>query len=341
MDENLAETIDQADQSVKNEPDFVIECLARDKLITQLTRAFAEPKYLASALNKQVVEYFGQRMSELEKMIASGHFSEIESFVELLIAAPFVLQAACDKTGQQLARLARNLLEYLLKYLQAPEASDDLETAAFMLSLSVWSLMVTKNSRPLFVEMLVKGSGQHACLDSLVDLLSKTEERVRKLRADKESSFLKLEKSLKHQLRTLSYVMTAVKLTKEGLKQFKESIGPITDLLKWQLASPYHEVSDFRGQFLQIFHFKCTFQSFQVRMTCLLILNSFYDQPGQQKEGDEVDNETPLEICLKAEKTPASLDEYRKKQFYLQRLEASLPANKDHQEVRPSGHSTE
>ena len=71
-------------------------------------------------------------------------------------------------------------------------------------------------------------------------------------------------------------------------------------------------------------------------MTCLLILNSFYDQPDQQQatKEDETDNETPLQICLLAEKTPASLDEYRKKQFYLQRLEASLPANKDHHEVR-------
>ena len=65
-------------------------------------------------------------------------------------------------------------------------------------------------------------------------------------------------------------------------------------------------------------------------MMCLLILDNVSDQA---KGEAETDNEAPLQICMLAEKTPASLDEYRKKQFYLQRLEASLPANKDHQEV--------
>ena len=54
-------------------------------------------------------------------------------------------------------------------------------------------------------------------------------------------------------------------------------------------------------------------------------------KPDEKGEADE--NETPLQVCMLAEKTPASLDEYRKKLYYLQRLEPSLPVNVEHQEV--------
>ena len=239
FDESLSETIDQTTD--KSELGFLIECLSKQKLITQLLRAFGEPKYQSSSLNKKMIEYVGQKLDELDKMIESGHLlvDSIESYAQIFIAAPFILQA-CDKTGVQLARVAQSLLTFQLKYLEG--SADDLETGAFLLSLSVWSLMVTKNGRAFFAQMF-KQSGQAGFLDNLVDLLSKTEDRVRRLRADKDLSFMKLDKSLKHQLRTLNHVMTAAKLIKDGMGRFKEVTKPVTDMLEWQLASPYHEAS--------------------------------------------------------------------------------------------------
>jgi hypothetical protein len=58
-------------------------------------------------------------------------------------------------------------------------------------------------------------------------------------------------------------------------------------------------------------------QYFKMNMT---ISQAVKDQDGEE----ETTYESLFEICLKAEQTPASLDDYRQKLYYLQLLDANV-----------------
>ncbi len=66
-------------------------------------------------------------------------------------------------------------------------------------------------------------------------------------------------------------------------------------------------------------------------MNALNILSSYFtltstNEPKKELSSDDKkdDFDSLFEICLKAEQTPASLDEYRQKIYYLQLLDSSV-----------------
>ena len=244
VDEELLNEI--ADQNVKIEANLFLECLSKQKLLTYLARLFEENKYSKSTLNRKVVECFSKRIQELEDVLACGQsLGDIEPHVQLFIIAPFILQDF-DQASNKLAQIAQSLLAYQFKKLESKEqTASDLEASSFMFSLSIWSLMLNKSSQTLLAKMLNE-TGE-LTLNRIVDLLAKTEKYGRELRSNKDLAFLKLDKTLKHLLRSLNHVLTASKIASRSdlakyNSSFKNSMAAITDMLKWQLASPYPDV---------------------------------------------------------------------------------------------------
>jgi hypothetical protein len=76
-------------------------------------------------------------------------------------------------------------------------------------------------------------------------------------------------------------------------------------------------------------------------LSSLNILNEYYknnDTNDEQEKEETTKSENIFSICLKAEQTPASLDEYRQKLYYLEKLDpvacsSQLSSNKNLNDV--------
>lgn len=108
------------------------------------------------------------------------------------------------------------------------------------------------------------------------------------------------EKCLNHLLRTLNYYLTM----ECGDTDLSGKIESILLYVKSQLASPYHET----------------------RLNAINVLAHYFKSALSQIEPTKLDDDELhlFDICLKAEMTAASLEDYRKKIYYIQRLDTNV-----------------
>ncbi len=171
-----------------------------------------------------------------------------------------------------------------------------LEAKSFVLSMCVWSMMMTTTSAQVLNTALT--------LDSLVGLLKDFEALKQQVISDKKVDLLLIEKGYVHVMRAI-YFLTCASLrgvVGEARGSVLAPIVEVFDLLKRQLSSPYHEN----------------------RLNSLYVLNELAKVKLERAEACSEGKEDELNVfvnCLSAELTAASLDDYRQKLVYLLRLD--------------------
>ena len=114
-----------------------------------------------------------------------------------------------------------------------------IERKSLLFSLSIWSLMMHKNSERFFNN---KKENHQISLKKIVDLLKGFEDLKVKVLASKSICLNDIDKSFEHILRAANLCLIAnLKVNKNVSKtEILEPIEGIFDLLKNQLLSAYH-----------------------------------------------------------------------------------------------------
>ena len=308
-------------ESTKNNQDnSIYEHYTKSKQLTQLIRLFEDKKFLASNLRSSVLNYISNTLVIDKKSNAViEDASQKLLALQVFILTPVMFQNQAN-INTLILQLNTHLLEFLENDLKSQADSFDkskllsiqsrFETCSFLLSLSVWSLVLCKNN-----EAWTRENANNIKMLTNVMLLIETISSNLKTTTSSKDDLSSFQKSLNHLLRCLNYLLIKLEIetdknsTGERLK-FKSIVQPVISLVKAELSSPYHEN----------------------RFNSLNILSFFYKSDGSAVNSDnlgkngenleqEKETENIFEICIKAEETPASLEKYRQKLYYLQRLD--------------------
>lgn len=275
-----------------SEESSIHENYVKSKGLNQINRLFSDKKFQSSNLNKKLVEFLSNELKNLEFPLKKRQI-----LLETLLTSPFLFQT--KELFDQIFNLSNLLVQNLEKSLEILSENFDsnisiqsstLEENSFLLSLNVWCLTLFSENNDYF-------DTNKKRVDLFKNLLIRTE-KIKVIYREKNFDRSSFEKYSNHLLRSFKYYLTASSiLNKNFLDEIKE-IESILEYLKFELSSPYHEN----------------------RLNALVILN-FYNKSFAENQTVQNEEENLFELCLKAEQTPASLDEYRQKIYYLQRLD--------------------
>lgn len=276
----------------------------KKKHLTYLSRVFGEKKFLNSTLNTNLINYLTNEFNTLLKSDSIDNKSSM-TFIQAFLACPILLQNKSlfdlfEKSSQYLIVKINNELTSLLENFDEKglEINQSLETASFLLSLNIWSLSMYKENNQYFSD----STDKDLSIKSFSDLISKLNQLKSKIKETNliNYDFVTFDKFSNHLLRSFKYFLIAASLLNDKVTIDLTPIESILEYLKSELSSAYHEN----------------------RLNSLIILN-YYDKSFKKiDESIEKNEEGNLfETCLKAEQTPASLDDYRQKIYYLQRLD--------------------
>lgn len=159
---------------------------------------------------------------------------------DLCILWPFLMHNMSSKSTNSIIQLNQLIYTKLHASLKNSDKSTlnmaVLEKESLLMSLSVWSLMMSNSSGKIY------SADTNISLASLVNLLKEFETFRLEVIADKSIELVRIEKCFSHVLRAVYFCMLASLKTDKKSDEVLEPIGTMFDLLKNQLSSPYHEV---------------------------------------------------------------------------------------------------
>ena len=225
---------------------------------------------------------------------------DAESIINILILVPFILNYNEKMEDKyQIIELVETLLKSLL------DKNDTLnELNYFIISIAIWSLLLMQKP---------------GCFNSRIDTyLEKAIDLFISLSRDKNE--IEKNKCLIHILRSLDYLFGyKFSVNKKSIEK-NEKINTTVTFMKYQLSSPYHES----------------------RLISLNILTKLLHKEAESKsteDNEKSDNEeNVLTLCIQAENIKSTIEDYRQKLYYMQRLDFDtsqrLMPSSDYEDVR-------
>lgn len=232
-----------------------LDDLVKQKFLTQFMRLFEEKKYLSSKLNAKLVEFINE--SYIKSKISELNQNQSEDpnrhnlLIELLIATPFLFQQNA-KTTELIFELSDCLIKKISsdfdKYNNEVENTEslinnklgsNLEINSFLLSLSIWSLILLKNNK----QHLAGSKLSVEIIGSLLDRLNKLKTTIKNKNILKYNNVV-FDKCENNILRSMNfYLIASISLNSSSDKiKIAKEIESVIHLLKNLLSSSYHEV---------------------------------------------------------------------------------------------------
>ena len=321
----------QAAHAAATSSDSFAAAFARTKALAHLMRVFGDKSSFGSSRlrGELVVDFENCCLKSKEEESPSS-----SSLVESLLCAPFVLagdevvtrctRSLVDNTMRSVGDKAQQALGLTENSSSIDELCTQMERDSFRLSVAIWSLTMMRDEN----DKEDKANANRLLIDSLaarlLDVSRLSSSHVVTTPDAKQHQVLStsgggrargVEHTTSHLLRAFAYTI-AVADENNNNNEDAAAAKSVRSLLKSQLSSPYHEV---RLNALSVLAHTTSKQ----QVTSTSKDNENGDNNEKKTSGGEKFANL-FEICLKAEQTPASLDEYRQKLFYLQLLDATV-----------------
>ncbi len=209
--------------------------------------------------------------------------TESSNIINILIILPFILNNnEKSEDKYQIIELIEKLLEKLIN-------KDDLflnELNYFIISILFWSLLIVKSKESL-------DSKIDNYIDKSIDLF---------IRLSQDKNEIEKNKCLIHLLRSLDYLF-GYKFSNCSsiVEKNDDKMSTAIVYMKHQLSSPYHES----------------------RLISLNILTKMLRQVKVKNSvaDEDTDDENVLTLCIKAENIKSTIEDYRQKLYFMQRLD--------------------
>lgn len=218
----------------------LVDHLIAAKELSDFNRLFGEKRYSSSGLLKKLAAYAKSLLDKSNLItLATKNQSDL---IELLVGAPFLFQDS-EEIAERIYSVCEQFQQLLNQHLNVNSNANanlnDLEALSFSYSITVWSLVLNKKIKNQFAKEI-------KLCDKVVDFLVELKRLGDKLLDEKNGSFEIVQRSLKHHLRALNFILISIRLQSAADEKYQQyfriTLEKLFDLLKNQLASPYHEV---------------------------------------------------------------------------------------------------
>ncbi len=216
--------------STQNDFSFY-DFFAEEKNLNHLIRLFSDKKFKNSKLySKLSQKYVTSVLNNLKNKLNENNFNSNQDFeiaARVILTSPILFN-----NNQDILKQEYNLFKGLIDRLNNDISNsnyENMELRSFILSINIWSLLLSKISTDNF---------NNSDLKNLLNLLFKHEQLIKS-----DNKILSLEKSFNHLLRAISLYVVGLNVDEQNISSIQDTLKDKINLFKNQLSSPYHEVS--------------------------------------------------------------------------------------------------